>query len=230
MKKYFWIFFILIISSQVTKSQTYFSLTADSSNLTYTGIETDLTFHIKLHNSTGSLQNYIWIRSNPCLMPNGWSALVCDCQACYNAATFTASGTALDSCLNLLEYMFAFGADVGTHTTQLTFYNPADSLNSTTTATYTVNYGCAPSGIPTYQANSYVIYPIPCNDFLHIELQGASSPLDVEIQNSIGMTLLRSKVFSNGQLSTTNLAPGFYILKIKDSFSGKSTNMKFEKR
>ena len=71
MKKYFWIFFILIISSQVTKSQTYFSLTADSSNLTYTGIETDLTFHIKLHNSTGSLQNYKWIRSNPCLMPNG---------------------------------------------------------------------------------------------------------------------------------------------------------------
>ncbi len=213
-------------------AQNYFSFSVDSLNRTYSGTGSYKDNNFKLHNSTGLSKNYNWVRTNLCPLPIGWEVIVCDCDACYSGATYSKSGGHVsDSCSLLLSYYFSLSASVGVHSTLFEMYDPADSINSTTSAIFTINNGCSPLNTNEHLLNAVMIYPSPCRDQLHVSFS-PNTYTRLRICDVFGNELKNQVIHSDvGEVSISvdNFASGLYLIRLYDQDGNNSLIRKIQK-
>ncbi len=214
--------FLLVLLSCEANAQGYFSGSIDSANRSYTGVEPYQYFHIILHNNTGLTKNYKWTRTDICPLPSGWNPLMCDCDACYTTSCYEkpSSGSVADSCGLTFEYFFSLGAAVGWHTTKLDIYDPADSLNSTTSMYMSINNGCSPTTISETTLTSFSMYPAPCTNQLHISLSEKLPYSNLVLCDVFGRKLMERKIGFDEKdilLPLENFASGLYFIHLSDA-------------
>lgn len=214
-------------------AQNYFSLTSAQNNKVYSGFEAFLEIPLELHNSTLSIKNYGWERTNICQMPSGWSAYVCDCDNCYPPEAYIkpTQGTVVDSCTILFTYQFDLGASLGSHTTKLRFYDPTNSL-AWDDIFLTINNGCPTLLNNRDQTTSFLVNLNNSEGKAYIQSMTESNGVRIEVNDLSGRTvaLHRLNYLTSGDKIYLEVShAGVYVVNVYSSQGQKMGSYKMIK-
>lgn len=209
---------ILLFSCTFAFSQNYFEITAPTFQGAYNPPEIEVIMPFYLHNNADTAAHYRWRREQLCDLPPFWENAVCDCSVCFpphiSAKPNIGLIEAKDACEGSFHYYFRPGSSAGSHSARVTFYNHLDSLNSTTSAVFSIDAGCV-SGTGELEVSTTAIYPVPCTTDLFIESNTANITA-IQLMDAAGRTIedLQNPAFTTLKLDMTQRQKGVYYLRL----------------
>ena len=207
----------LLFSCTFAFSQSYFEVTAPTFQAAYVPQVLEAVIPYNLHNHGDTTAHYRWKREQLCLLPPFWENAVCDCSVCYPPGTSLKPNISIiepGECEASFHYYFREGSSVGSHSARVTYYNPFDSLSSTTSAVFSIDAGCV-SGTGELEVSTTAIYPVPCTTDLFIE-SNSNNITQIQLIDATGRVVedLQNPATSILKLDMTQRQKGVYYVRL----------------